>query len=99
MEDKKYHYIYKTTCLTTNMFYIGMHSTNNLEDEYFGSGTILKRSIKKYGKENHLCEILEFLPNRKELISREKQIVNRDFIKNTKCMNLMEGGNGGFISD
>lgn len=33
-ERRKYHYIYKTTCLITNRYYIGMHSTDNLEDGY-----------------------------------------------------------------
>ena len=99
MVDKKYNYIYKTTCTITGNFYIGMHSTNNPNDGYMGSGTILKRSINKYGKQNHIFEILEFLPDRNKLILREREIVNRNFIKIPECMNIMEGGKGGFISD
>ena len=44
------HYIYKTTCNITNKYYIGMHSTSNLEDGYLGSGKRLRYSIRKYGK-------------------------------------------------
>jgi hypothetical protein len=95
---RKYHYIYKTTCIITNKFYIGMHSTDNLEDGYIGSGKRLWYSIKKYGRENHKVEILEFLPNRDLLAIKEREIVNREFIKDPMCMNLMEGGSGGFIS-
>ena len=69
--NRKYHYIYKTTCIITNRFYIGMHSTDNLQDGYIGSGKRLYYSIKKYGKENHTCEILEFLPDRLSLKNRE----------------------------
>jgi hypothetical protein len=90
------HYIYKTTCNVTGRWYIGMHSTNNIEDGYMGSGTRLRHSIRKYGVENHTKEILEYLPNREKLILREREIVNKELIGDGKCMNLKEGGSGGF---
>ena len=98
-KQKTIHYIYKTTCNVTGRWYIGMHSTNNLEDGYMGSGTILRHSIRKYGPENHIKEILEYLPSREELILREREIVNKELISDGKCMNLKEGGYGGFISE
>jgi len=73
-----------------------MHSTSNLEDGYIGSGKRLWYSIKKYGRENFKLEILEFLTDRNSLKEREKQIVNSDLLKEELCMNLMEGGEGGF---
>jgi hypothetical protein len=97
-DRRKYHIIYKTTCLITKRFYIGMHSTDNLEDGYIGSGKLLWRSVKKHGKENHVTEILETLPDRSSLREREKHVVNEEFIKDEMCMNLMVGGEGGFIS-
>ena len=93
---KKYHFIYKTTNLLSGRYYIGMHSTDNLEDGYLGSGTYLKRSINKHGKENHSIEILEFLNSREELAAREKEIVSLQEIANKECMNLKVGGEGGF---
>ena len=60
-----HHYIYKITCNVTGKYYIGMHSTSNLEDSYFGSGTVLWRSIKKYGRNTHIKEILELIPGTK----------------------------------
>jgi hypothetical protein len=93
------HYIYKTTCNVTGRWYIGMHSTSNLEDGYMGSGTVLRRSIRKYGVENHTREILEFLPTREELVLREREIVNKELVYDTMCMNLKEGGYGGFSSE
>lgn len=90
----QYHYIYKTTNILTNKFYIGMHSTNVINDGYIGSGRRLWHSIQKYGKKNHKCEILEFLPNRDLLKNREKEIVNEELINEDLCMNLIMGGGG-----
>lgn len=97
-KQKRYHYIYKTTCSITGRYYIGMHSTDKLEDEYIGSGRLLWLSINKYGRENHHREILEFAQNRQALKNREQQLVNEDVLKDPMCMNLMRGGEGGFIS-
>ncbi len=93
---QRYFYIYKTTCLITNKFYIGMHSTSNLSDKYMGSGKILKRSIAKYGKENHLVSIIRFVNNKNELIELERELVNENIISEPLCMNLKIGGEGGF---
>lgn len=73
-----------------------MHSTDNLEDGYVGSGKRLWYSINKYGKENHVCEILEFLPDRSSLKVREKEIVNEELINEELCLNLSLGGEGGW---
>lgn len=91
---RAYHYIYKTTCIITERYYIGMHSTDDIDDGYIGSGTRLWHSIKKYGKENHKCEILEFLPDRKSLRNKEIEIINEELIRDPQCMNIMKGGDG-----
>ncbi len=95
--DKKYHIIYKTTCLITKKYYIGMHSTDDLNDGYMGSGKALKYSLKRYGKENHRVEILETVETRDLLSEREKAIVNAKKVKDNKCMNMKPGGVGGFM--
>jgi hypothetical protein len=95
-----FNFIYKTTCLVTGRYYIGMHSTSNLDDNYLGSGTRLWKSIKKYGKDNHSREILEFLPDRKSLAEREREIVDESVINDPLSMNLMKGGEaGGFMNE
>ncbi len=99
MSEKKFNFIYKTTCLITSKYYIGMHSTNNLNDGYLGSGKILLNSIKFYGKENHKIEILEYFDSRLELKSREKEIVNESLLNDILSMNLVLGGEGGYISE
>lgn len=94
MRQQKYHIIYKTTCKKTNKWYIGMHSTNNLEDGYQGSGLHLLRSIKAYGKDEHTVEILEFCEDRESLSKREAAILTKEVISMSSCMNLMSGGSG-----
>lgn len=98
-EEKKYNYIYRIICLKNGRYYIGMHSTNNLEDGYFGGGKRIKNSVKKHGKENHKKEILEFLKNREELRSREIQIINEDLLDDPLCMNINLGGDGGWLKE
>lgn len=95
-KQKKHHFIYLTTNVLTGRFYVGMHSTDNLEDGYMGSGQILWRSIKKYGQGNHKVEIIEHLHSREELQKREKEIVNENLLLDPLCMNLKIGGNGGW---
>lgn len=98
-EQKKYHYLYKTTNLINNKFYVGIHSTVNLEDGYIGSGTLLRRAIRRYGKNNFKFEIIQFFKSREELLIKEKEIVNEEILKNNQCMNLKPGGGGGFCNE
>ena len=32
LKEKKFNFIYKTTCQITGRYYIGMHSTDNLDE-------------------------------------------------------------------
>jgi hypothetical protein len=95
-KEKKYHFIYKTTNILSGRYYIGMHSTDDLEDGYLGSGNRLRMSVRKHGKENFKREILEFCENRDELKKRESEIVNLDELAKKECMNLKVGGEGGW---
>ena len=98
-KQKKYHYIYKTTCEVTSRYYYGMHSTDNLNDGYIGSGTRLWHSINYHGKENHSIEILEYLDDRISLKNREKELITEEMLKDPMCMNLVSGGNGGCTAE
>jgi len=91
-KEKKYHFIYKTTNLLSGKYYIGMHSTDNLEDGYLGSGNRIRLAVRKHGKENFKREILEYCETREELGKREEDIVNLDEIAKVECMNLIVGG-------
>ncbi len=97
-KEKKYHYIYRTTCVVTGKFYVGMHSTDNLQDGYLGSGKILGYSRCKHGDESHRLEILEMCGSRGELRQREREIVNEELLADPLNMNLKYGGEGGWTA-
>lgn len=88
------HIIYKTICQETGKYYIGMHSTENIDDGYLGSGKVVRASVKKYGALAHTKEILEELPDRISLALRESEIVNDEVLSDPLCMNLKPGGAG-----
>lgn len=91
---RKHHIIYKTTCLVTGRYYIGMHSTDDLNDTYLGSGLRLLRSVKKYGAAQHVREILEDLPTREAASNREKELITEDLRADPLCLNCGPGGLG-----
>lgn len=92
--DRKHHIVYRTTCTITNKFYIGLHSTDDLNDGYVGSGQRLWKSIRKHGKENHVCEILEHLSSREAAAAREKELIEQYLKIDPLCLNLGPGGLG-----
>ena len=89
-----YNYFYKITNKLTGEFYYGVHSTNNLDDGYMGSGKKLNAVYKKYGKKNFEKEILRFFDSPEEMFEHERRVVTKDLIKDPMCYNLTEGGDG-----
>lgn len=84
--------IYKTTNLLNNKFYIGKHQTLDPNDNYLGSGKLLKRAIEKHGRENFKKEILYIFDNEVSMDAKEKELV----VLSEESYNLIEGGHGGF---
>ena len=91
-----YYTIYQITNKINNKIYIGKHQTKNLDDDYFGSGKILKNAVEKRGIENFEKEILHIFDTEEEMNQKEKEIVNEEFIKQEDTYNLCIGGGGGF---
>ena len=92
--NKKYNYFYKITNLINNHFYYGVHSTDNIDDGYMGSGHRLHRAYKKYGQNNFIKEILKYFETRDEALDYEELIVNEILIKDKNCYNEVLGGGG-----
>ena len=92
---KKYNYVYKITNLLNNKIYIGKHSTDDINDGYMGSGTLLKRSLKKYGIENFKKEYLAFCDTEDKLNFFERFYIKKYNSNNSNIgYNLTYGGDG-----
>jgi hypothetical protein len=89
-----YYYLYQITNLLNEKVYVGVHRTDNLDDGYMGSGTLLKRAQSRYGLENFKKEILEYFENEEDMFQREAEIVNPEFAAREDVYNLVEGGKG-----
>lgn len=66
MKQQPIGYIYLTTCLANGKIYVGRHEFNG-DKKYIGSGTLFKRAVKKYGKENFKLKILRLCYSLHEL--------------------------------
>jgi len=86
--------VYKTTNQINEKIYIGVHATTNPNDDYMGSGNLIKKSILKHGKENFIKSILFEYDNEQDAYLKEKELVNKSFIQRNDTYNLMLGGYG-----
>lgn len=91
---KEFHYIYKVTNMVNGMYYIGKHSTNNIDDNYFGSGNLLLKAFKKYNRRNFKKEIIQFCDTEREAFKLEAKLVTTDIVKDRKSYNIIVGGMG-----
>jgi len=85
--------IYKTTNLVNGKQYIGRDSHNN--PKYLGSGTLIKKAIRRYGKENFKKEIIEECSSFEQMVEREEYWLNYyDAGNNPLFYNLQNLGKG-----
>lgn len=100
-----YGYIYITTNLINGMKYIGKHKASRFDLTYKGSGKVLLRAFKKYGRENFSCQILEkqagintICESLAELNEAEKfYIAYYNCVYDSAYYNLKPGGDGGCL--
>ena len=85
--------IYKTTNKINGKFYIGVH--NGTRNWYKGSGSVIKKAIKKYGINNFTRETLYELDSEVDAYLKEQEVVSLDLISDPLCYNLRLGGRGG----
>ena len=93
------HYtVYKITNNANNKIYIGAHKTEDLDDEYLGSGTMITHARNKYGDEKFTKEYLKFFNNEDEMYEYESELVTPEFIKESSNYNIKPGGRGGWYN-
>jgi len=87
------HYIiYKITNKINGKIYIGQHMTNDLNDDYMGSGIVLRKEQKYQGIENFEKKILYVYETFIEMDQKERELVTMDFIKRNDTYNMVPGG-------
>lgn len=89
---RRYHFTYKTVCTVSNSYYFGIHSTDDMNDGYLGSGRRLVRSVKLHGKASHRREVIAYFPDRKSLIEAEEHLITTSMLADKACMNMIPGG-------
>tara|TARA_R110000868_G_scaffold110796_1_gene299731 strand:- start:177 stop:866 length:690 start_codon:yes stop_codon:yes gene_type:complete len=105
------YFVYKTTCLPTGKYYIGVHSERRQSDGYIGCGicsdgtavNLKNKKIKsafidsviKYGYKSFKREIVKEFPSVNEAYEFEKKLVTKDVVNDSRCLNIKLGGVGG----
>ena len=88
------HYTYRIDNLINGKYYIGKHSSESLDDNYMGSGPLIKAAIAKYGIDNFKKTILKTFPTSEEAFEHEAQIVTMAEVNDPMCYNIQPGGKG-----
>lgn len=91
-------YIYETTNLINGTKYIGLSSKKEFDESYLGSGLILIKAVKKYGRENFEVKPLEYHDSKEKLIEAERRVIKeRKANISDKYYNICEGGQWGNV--
>lgn len=87
-----FHTVYKTTNLISGKVYIGYHFTSDPNDSYLGSGKLLKRAIRKHGKEHFSKEVIACFDTAEAALAKEAELVNEEFVTDPMTYNTTIGG-------
>lgn len=91
IKEHRYHYLYKTVRPSTGEYYYGIHSTNDINDGYQGSGTRIRRLLKN--GEFLITGIVEMCETRDQALILESETVNNTMLNDPLCLNIARGGN------
>jgi hypothetical protein len=89
-------HLYKIQNTLTGEFYYGVHKGTE-QSGYWGSGIRIRRSVKKYGKQNHTYDVLA-IADIDYIYDLEEKLVSKTLLEtDAKCLNLKVGGFGGTL--
>lgn len=89
------HLGYQTIHKPTGRYYIGIHSTDDVNDGYLGSGTALEAAVRKHGRGEFHRHIVKEFPTRAEAADWEVATVTAAVVEDPRSFNLMLGGGAG----
>lgn len=93
-------YVYETICLINGKKYIGVKISKKNYKSYLGSGILLTRAIKKYGRDNFKKNILKYFTNEVEARDYERSLIKElNAIDDPNYYNLVAGGYGGGVKN
>lgn len=107
MENVFKYIVYQTINIVNNKIYVGIHKTKDPYkfDGYIGNGVNInwpssymnpkypfQKAVKKYGTSSFKRSVLYIFDTEKEASDKEKEIVNKEFIKRSDTYNLALGG-------
>lgn len=88
------YYTYKITNRVNGKIYIGKSTCGN-ERVYLGSGLLIKRAIRKYGKDNFVKDILGIYEREDQALQAEKDAIQQfDSMNPVVGYNITPGGEG-----
>ncbi len=88
--------IYQTINNTNQKDYWGAHETDTLDDDYLGSGSIIKKAIDKYGRSNFTKRVDSLWRSGDIMYWIEAMIIDDNMVKDRNNYNQTPGGRGGF---
>lgn len=96
-----YGYVYKTTNNVNGKIYIGQKKSKiYLQENYLGSGKLIRKSINKYGVDNFSNELLCWCLSKEELDFAEKYYISLyNSTDSSIGYNISDGAQGGNLGD
>ena len=91
--DGRYHFLYCTEHVETGKYYIGKHSTENLDDGYQGSGKWI-RIWRVLAPDQLRTTPFQFFEREEAAYIGEKEFLTPEILNDPLCENINEGGDG-----
>lgn len=94
MAEKKHNLCYQTIHLATGRQYLGIHSTDrdDLDPKYLGSGSDLKRDVRKFGRGAFVRHVIRDFPTFEQAEKWERFQVREREVEDPRFYNMQTGG-------